>query len=92
MFRILFLLVLGVGVGYALRRVAAVRRVDRTVRLTVCFLLFLFGVALGENRELLGQIGRVGGEAAAVALAGAAGSFGAACLLRRMERRKGGRP
>lgn len=90
MFRILLLLALGVGAGFGLRRVKAVRRVEQTTRLTLCLLLFLFGLTLGADRTLLAQLGRFGSEAAVIALSGACGSVAAGSLLQWLLRRKGG--
>ncbi len=90
MFRILLLLILGMGVGFGLRHVKAVRRVDHTTRITIYILLFVFGTSVGVNRGLMAQLGRFGWEAAAIAAAGFAGSFGAACLLQRLMSKKGG--
>ena len=48
MFRILILLVLGVGVGYMLRGRSFVGVTKWSIQITVCVLLFVFGVWLFE--------------------------------------------
>ena len=49
MFRILILLVLGVGVGYMLRGRSFVGVTKWSIQITVCVLLFVFGVSIGSD-------------------------------------------
>ena len=67
MFRIVLLLFAGIGAGYLLRNWSFVARLERGVSLTVWALLFVFGVTIGSNRELIVNFGRFGWQAAAVA-------------------------
>ncbi len=53
MFRILILLVLGVGVGYMLRGRSFVGVTKWSIQITVCVLLFVFGVSIGSDRNLV---------------------------------------
>ena len=53
MFRIVLLLFAGIGAGYLLRNWSFVARLERGVSLTVWALLFVFGVTIGSNRELI---------------------------------------
>lgn len=55
MFRIVLLLFAGIGAGYLLRNWSFVARLERGVSLTVWALLFVFGVTIGSNRELIAQ-------------------------------------
>ena len=60
MFRIVLLLFAGIGAGYLLRNWSFVARLERGVSLTVWALLFVFGVTIGSNRELIANFGRFG--------------------------------
>ena len=64
MFRIVLLLFAGIGAGYLLRNWSFVARLERGVSLTVWALLFVFGVTIGSNRELIANFGRFGWQAA----------------------------
>ena len=87
MFRIVLLLFAGIGAGYLLRNWSFVARLERGVSLTVWALLFVFGVTIGSNRELIVNFGRFGWQAACL---GVAGSFAAVFVVRRYFFRKGG--
>ena len=77
MFRIVLLLFAGIGAGYLLRNWSFVARLERGVSLTVWALLFVFGVTIGSNRELIVNFGRFGWQAAVIACLGVAGKEGA---------------
>lgn len=70
MFRIVLLLFAGIGAGYLLRNWSFVARLERGVSLTVWALLFVFGVTIGSNRELIVNFGRFGWQAAVIACLG----------------------
>ena len=57
MFKILFLLLLGVGIGYLLRNIRGIQKVDHTAHYTIIILLFIFGVSIGANHDLISNIG-----------------------------------
>ena len=96
MFRIVLLLFAGIGAGYLLRNWSFVARLERGVSLTVWALLFVFGVTIGSNRELIVNFGRFGlrkstsSVYAMIACLGVAGSFAAVFVVRRYFFRKGG--
>lgn len=87
MFRILIVLIIGIVLGYALRRLPHIHSVDTSARYTICALLFVFGLSLGANASLMRNIGFYGLEAVVVALLGMAGSFGAARLFNHLMRK-----
>ncbi len=76
--------------GYLLRNWSFVARLERGVSLTVWALLFVFGVTIGSNRELIANFGRFGWQAAVIACLGVAGSFAVVFVVRRYFFRKGG--
>lgn len=81
MFRILIVLLVGCVLGFMLRRVPYIHKVEASAHYTICALLFVFGLGLGSNDSLMHNIGFYGLEAVVVALLGMAGSFGAARLF-----------
>ena len=91
MFRILFILLAGVGAGYLLRRTRVEHHAQRGVRMTICALLFVFGCSIGSNRQLIGGLGQYGGQALLIAALATAGSLLAGWVAQRFIFRKGGR-
>ena len=90
MFRIVLLLFAGIGAGYLLRNWSFVARLERGVSLTVWALLFVFGVTIGSNRELIVNFGRFGWHAAVSVCLGVAGGLAAVFGVRGFVFRKGG--
>jgi uncharacterized membrane protein YbjE (DUF340 family) len=88
MFRILIVLLVGIVLGFALRRVPHIHKVETSAHYTICALLFVFGLSLGSNDSLMHNIGFYGLEAVVVALLGMAGSFGAARLFNHLMQKK----
>lgn len=91
MFRILFLLFAGIGAGYLLRRRPIVHKTETGVQMTIAALLFVFGCSIGSNRELIGSIGRHGGQALLIAGLATAGSLAAGWVAQRFIFAKGGK-
>lgn len=90
MFRIVILLFMGVGAGYLLRRWPLIQKADRGLRFVVWALLFVFGVSIGSNRELIADFGLFGWQAVVLACLGVVGSLAAVLVARRLVFRKGG--
>lgn len=91
MFRILFLLIAGIGIGYAMRRLPIVHKTEIGVQVTIATLLFVFGCTIGSNHELIGSLGQHGGQALLIAGLATAGSLLAGWAAQRFIFRKGGR-
>ena len=53
MFTVLFLLFIGIGIGYVFRRVTFLYQVEKNVSYTVLLMLFVFGSSHGSNDELV---------------------------------------
>lgn len=88
MFNVLILLFVGIGLGYALRRAAIVKKVEKSVSGTVLVMLFVFGVSIGANSELVSNLGKYGVQAVVLAVAGVAGSLLASYMAYRLAFRK----
>ena len=87
MFRILILLVLGVGVGYMLRGRSFVGVTKWSIQIV---LLFVFGVSIGSDRNLVDNFYNFGWQAAVIACLGVLGSIVAARVAQRLFFKKGG--
>jgi len=75
MLPIVLSLLAGAAAGFLLRRRERVHRAfERAMTLVVYLLLFMLGVLLGGNQEVLDRLAEVGVQAALLALAGVAGS------------------
>lgn len=74
MFIVVFIALCGVAVGFALRRVRGVQRVNLSITLTICFMLFVLGVSVGEDERIVRNLWRFGGQALLISLMGVAGS------------------
>lgn len=65
-----------------LRNYRIVRHLGNTATLTVWLLIFVFGISLGSNKEIVSDFGRLGITAVIVALMGVVGSVIAAWGLK----------
>lgn len=90
MFYVLLLLMAGIATGYLFRRVKVLHKVEKTISLTIFCMLFVFGVSIGSNDELIGNLGKFGYQAVILAVVGTVGSLCASCLVYRLLFRKGG--
>lgn len=94
MFNVLILLLLGIASGYIFRNVGVLKNIDKSVSATVLLMLFVFGVSIGTNDELINNLGRYGVHAAILASFGTAGSLLAsyfACKVLFGKKKKGGK-
>lgn len=92
MLTVVLITLLGIGIGYVLRRHRRwLRHVDRTIMLTIFVMLFVLGWSVGGNDELVRHLPSCGGQAALIAVAAMVGS---ACLISLVHQlffnRKGG--
>ena len=88
MFSIIFMAILGTAVGYLLRRFRGLQRINISITLTICLMLFFLGVSVGENRLLMKNFWSFGLQAALIAGLGLVGSVLAAWALERRFFRK----
>lgn len=79
---ILLVLLTSILIGITLRKYRMVRHLGKTATLTVWLLIFVFGISLGSNKEIVSDFGRMGITAVFVALMGVAGSVLASWALK----------
>jgi uncharacterized membrane protein len=69
-------LLLGVGIGYLLKRKKAfLTLIDRLTPGIICALLLFLGISLGMNEKVMANISRLGFNALLISVGGIAGSI-----------------
>lgn len=88
MFSIILTMLAGVIIGHFLRHGKCSVRVERTISLTILALLFVLGLSVGSNRQVIANLGHLGWQAVVLATLSLIGSVLAAFLVYRVMLRK----
>ncbi|MEF9931986.1 MAG: LysO family transporter [Bacteroidales bacterium] len=81
MFTVIGIMFIGLGLGLLLKRIQWLRHVSKTISYTIYLLLFLLGISVGANKEIVNNLGTLGWQAFILAFAGAIGSALAALIV-----------
>lgn len=84
MFTIIGILLAGFVAGYLLRRYPVARITGRSIPLTVFVMLFLFGLSLGADPQLVRRFSTFGRQALLMAALGVTGSIAFTWLVSRI--------
>ena len=91
MFTIIGLMLTGMLLGYLLRK-RDLKKIHPIITLLIWLLLFILGIEVGSNEEIIRGLHTIGYEAVVLTLGGTLGSVIAAWgLWRALYKRKGGR-
>ena len=91
MFTIIGLMLTGMLLGYLLRK-RDLKKIHPIITLLIWLLLFILGIEVGSNEEIIRGLHTIGYEAVVLTLGGNLGSVIAAwALWRALYKRKGGR-
>lgn len=91
MFTIIGLMLTGMLLGYLLRK-RDLKKIHPIITLLIWLLLFILGIEVGSNEEIIRGLHTIGYEAVVLTLGGTLGSVIAAWVLwRALYKRKGGR-
>jgi uncharacterized membrane protein YbjE (DUF340 family) len=71
------------GAGYLLRRMRLLRRINALILPTVCAQLFVMGISVGSNGQIVKNLPTLGTQALILAVAGTLGSLVAAWCISR---------
>lgn len=74
MFTVIGIMFAGIATGYLLRRIEWLQKVGKPISYTIFLLLFLLGISVGANKEIVDNLVPLGGQALLLALAGTLGS------------------
>ncbi len=91
MIEIIAIFIAGIAAGYLLRKTGIRSVLDKTTTWTIWLMLFLLGLTVGSDNNVIGKIGLIGAEALLISLLGMVGSIMAAILLDKLFARIGTR-
>ena len=92
MFKVLFITLSGIALGYLLRRQGWVEWLYKGISYTIWLLLFFFGLQVGANEQVVANLDTLGLKALAISLSGVLGSCCFAWIVYRFVFSKGGLP
>ncbi len=81
MFIVIGIMFGGIAVGYLLRKVEALRKVGKLISVAIFLLLFLLGITVGSNPDIMNNLTTLGWQAFLIAFAGTLGSVLAAGIV-----------
>lgn len=81
MFSIIATMMTGISLGYLFRHKSILQNTEKTISITIFLLLFIMGVTIGSNDELISNIGNFGWQAAIISVSATCGSILAAWLV-----------
>lgn len=81
---IILILAISICVGALFQKFGFLRHIERTTTWTVWLLIFVFGISLGSNEEIVNDFAYFGLEAFLIALAGVIGSVFASWAVGRL--------
>ena len=83
MFKVLIITFSGIALGYLFRQVKGLQHLQKSISWTIYLLLFFFGLQVGANEQVVGNLDTLGVKALVIAVAGSLGSCVAAWALYR---------
>ena len=90
MFNIISVMIAGIGIGYVLRNLKFLQKVEKTTSVTIFLLLFVLGVSIGSNSLIINNLGKFGSQAIVLASLSFCGSMLASLGVVRLFFKKGG--
>ena len=91
MFTIISIMFVGIGIGYVLRNLQFLQKIEKSTSLTIFLLLFVLGISIGSNSLIINDLGRFGWQAAILATLSILGSMLASLLVFHLFFKKGGK-
>ena len=81
MFIVITIMFVGIATGYILRKWNFLEKLGEPISYTIFLLLFLLGISVGANKEIVNNLVSLGGQALLIALAATLGSILAASIV-----------
>ena len=83
MFSIIAIMLTGITLGYLFRNKSFLQNTEKTISITIFLLLFIMGITIGSNDNLIRNLGNFGWQAAIIAFSATCGSVLASWLVMR---------
>lgn len=84
-------MITGIAIGYLFRHFTCLRKTEKTISLTIFLMLFILGLSIGSNRQIIANLPNFGWQAAVISISATAGSILASWLVMKIFFSKGGR-
>ena len=81
MIQVILCIILGVAVGYAIRRSTFTKYVGHIIQVIILLLLFFLGLSVGSNKQVVNNFGVIGFDAFVIAALATSGSVIAGWLV-----------
>ncbi len=78
MFTVIGIMFSGIALGYLFRKIEILQKLGKPISYTIFLLLFLLGITVGSNPEIVNNLATLGWQAVMIAFAGTLGSVLAA--------------
>jgi len=87
MFKVLALMILGIGVGYIFRK-KNLSFISKVITVLIWILLFVLGLEVGSNPQIVSNLGKLGFDALVITVGALLGSIILAALLWKFVNKK----
>ena len=69
MFTVIGIMFAGIAMGYLLRKIELLQKIGKPISYTIFLLLFLLGISVGANKDIVDNLATLGGQAFLLAVA-----------------------
>ena len=84
MLSIVATMITGIILGYLLRNKTITKHTGRSISLTIFIMLFIMGLNIGSNEQLISNLGEFGWQAAVISVSATCGSILASWIILRL--------
>lgn len=91
MFSIIGTMLTGVTIGYLFRNISFIRITEKSISCTIVLMLFILGISVGSNKQIVDNLASFGGQAAVIAISATCGSILASWMVLKLFFGKGGK-
>ena len=63
MFTVIGIMFAGIAAGYLLRKIELLQKIGKPISYTILLLLFLLGISVGANKDIVDNLATLGGQA-----------------------------
>lgn len=91
MFTIIGIMFTGVAIGYLFKNISFLKKTEKTISCTIVLLLFILGISIGSNKQIIDNLGTFGWQAVIIAVSATCGSILASWMVLKLFFKKGGK-